>query len=47
MTLFMFLEPQITVREKMKILLRWCADPNGERLFGAAKPRQGEQEGKA
>ena len=31
----------------MEIWFRWCADPNGERLFGAAKPRQGEQEGKA
>merc|ERR1711971_1280446 len=23
----------------------WCSDPYGERLFGAARPRQGEQEG--
>ena len=29
-----------------KILPRWCADPNGERLFGAEKPRQGEDKGR-
>merc|ERR1712130_102882 len=23
----------------------WCSNPNGERLFGAARPRQGEEEG--
>ena len=34
-------------REAVKDFVhRWCADPNGERLFGAARPRQGEQEGK-
>ena len=31
---------------KIEILSRWCADPNGERLFGAEKPRQGEDKGR-
>merc|ERR1719341_2056579 len=40
---------QLQLRESRNSLYSpnymWCADPNGERLFGAAKPRQGEQEG--